>query len=224
MAIPRIAINNINDLKSVLDDLVPDFFASVTLDTSTNTITCKDDDDNTIFAVTVSSNNVLWTPSVYRSMSSALTPSGGSSLGAIRYCYKMGRNGAILFYDGGANFRDAIAIAKAKNGKTAFVIPASSSNLGNRHARFYSACWGDDTSLTSAHVFCDSSAPESSNHCLLVPVPLFGSYDEPNYIPKVFAMLISQQNMRGVIQEVTSDDGTYITNGYVAMKYEGGDA
>lgn len=222
MAIPRIAINNINDLKSVLDDLVPDFFASVTLDD--NTITCKDEDDNTIFSVNVSSNNTVWAPTAYRSESSYLAPTGGQNIGAIKYCYKMGSNGAILFYDGGSNFRDAIAIAKAQNGKTAFVIPAISSNIGNRHATFFSACWGDDTAYTTSHTFVNANTPDVGNHCLLVPVPLFGSYDEPNYIPKVFALLVSQQNMRGVIQEVTSENGTFVTNGFVAMKYEEGGA
>ena len=115
MAIERTEINgDFSALKTALETLVPAFFASVEL-TDASTITCKDADENTLLVFAVSGNTHL--PRAYRSADNYLTPitAGMSYLGAIKYFFKVGANGAFLTYPNG----DALAIAKAENGKTA---------------------------------------------------------------------------------------------------------
>lgn len=220
MAIERTEINgDFSALKTALETLVPAFFASVEL-TDASTITCKDADENTLLVFAVSGNTHL--PRAYRSADNYLTPitAGMSYLGAIKYFFKVGANGAFLTYPNG----DALAIAKAENGKTAIVMPGNGgSAVENRLVTLLAACWGDDTAYSNPLWFAAASTTNAvSNNCLFVPVPLYGNYQTPNNVPKVFFMPVAQANMRGIVQEVTSDSGTYVTNGYLAMLYDAG--
>ena len=214
MAIERTEINgDFSALKTALETLVPAFFASVEL-TDANTITCKDADENTVFQFTKNSN--MWLPKAYRSASSALAPVG-TSLNEIKYFFKVGVNGAFLTWAGG----EAVAIAKAANGKTAAVMPGNATpSAAARLNSILAACWGDDTAYSYPVQFAAASNQTLGNNCLFVPVPLYGNYQTPNNVPKVFFMPVAQANMRGIVQDVTSLSGTYLTNGYLAMIYE----
>lgn len=222
MAITRTDINgDFSALKAALDTLVPAFFASVELSGDTRKITCKDADDNTIFTVDRSSNNAVWYPTAYRSASSSLTPNNAVSYGQpFNYFYDMGANGAYITTNEGS----AIAIAKASNGKTAIVMPAYSSGNSptTNNSAVLAACWGDDTTFSAPCTFTDQTTPAIGNSCLMVPVPLYGSYATSVNIPKVYMLPVTQTNMRGILQEVTSDAGNFITNGFVAMLYDAG--
>lgn len=218
--IERTEINgNFSALKTALETLVPAFFASVE-QTDANTITCKDADENTVLTFILSGSTHL--PRAYRSADNYLTPTtaGSSYLGPIKYFFKVGANGAFLTY----NNSEAVAIAKAGNGKTAIVMPGNgTSTTANRLVTLLAACWGDDTAFNTPMWFAAASTTNAvGNNCLFVPVPLYGNYQTPNNVPKVFFMPVAQANMRGIVQEVTSDSGTYITNGYVAMIYDAG--
>ena len=219
MAIERTEINgDFSALKTALETLVPAFFASVEL-TDASTITCKDADENTLLVFAVSGSTHL--PRAYRSADNYLTPTtaGSSYLGVIKYFFKVGANGAFLTYQQG----EALAIAKAENGKTAIVMPGSGgSTASNRLVTLLAACWGDDTAYSNPLWFAALSNTATGNNCLFVPVPLYGNYQTPNNVPKVFFMPVAQANMRGIVQEVTSDSGTYVTNGYLAMLYDAG--
>lgn len=209
--ITRTEVSSLSDIATALGALVPDFFASATYDSKNNKVIIKDADENTIFEIGSQMNLTK----AYRSASSALAPVAGSPmLTTPKYFYNMGANGAALAFQTG----QFIAIAKAANGKTAFVYPSLASTL--RFDLIYSACWGDDTAFTGQYSIADTVDATTGNNCLFVPVPLFGSYQTPNNVPKVFFMPVAQTNMRGILQEVTSDSGTYVTNGYVAMIYE----
>ena len=214
MAITRTDINgDFTALKNALATLVPDFFASVTLDS--DTITCKDADDNTIFTIKQGTNT--FAPTAYRSADSGLTPTGGSYLTIIKYFFKVGTNGAFITY----NFGEAVIIAKAKNGKTAVAIPASSgTSATGRISTLYAACWGDDTEFNNPiQIAAGTTNTCTGNHTQFVPIPLYGTYTEANQIEKAYYMPMAQPNQRGVVQELVDDlnGERYITNGYVAM-------
>lgn len=224
MAIERTTINgDFSALKTALETLVPTFFASVELSQDTLTLACKDADENTLLTITRSSNNYVWMPKTYRSANSYLEGSGGNNYGdPVQYFFSCGVNGAFLTL---ASSNSAIAIAKDSNGKTAIVIPASRYGTDVvKCASIYSACWGDDTAYNAPLRITDTDTPTLGNNCQLVSVPLYGNYQTANGIPKVFYLPMAQANMRGIVQEVTSDSGTYITNGYLAMLYDAGGA
>lgn len=210
-------------MKAALETLVPAFFASVELSQNDLLITCRDADGNAIFTVSRTNNNAVWCPKAYRSANSYLNPDQSENYGnPFKYFFNMGANGAfITINDGGS----AIAIAKASNDRTAIVMPSSSSSGGtvaqHQHA-VLAACWGDDTALSTPVTFVDATTPATGNSCLMVPVPLYGTYATAANVPKVYMLPVAQANMRGVVQEVTSDSGTYITNGYLAMLYDAG--
>lgn len=222
MAVERTTINgDFSALKTALETLVPAFFGSVELSGDTYTLTCKDGDGNTLLAITRSSNNAVWNVAGYRTASSYLATSGSSGGAVVNYFYNMGANGAFLACAG----KTAIAIAKAADGRTAVVFPTTNSGTEVvQCSAIYATCWGDDTAFTNAVRITDSTTPTLGNNCLFVPVPLFGDYQTPNNIPKVYMLPVAQTNMRGITQEVTSDAGTFMTNGYLAMKYDAGGA
>lgn len=213
MAIERTVINgDWAALKTALETLIPGYFAAVETPNA-NTIACKDADGNTIFTFTWPNGNpAVWAPTAYRDATHALATSGYPQ--NITNFYKVGVNGAFMTVSGGG----VVTIAKASNGKTAITLPKSPGSV----TEIYAACWGDDTAYDRALHIADGTSPTLGNNCLLVPVPLFGNYQTPNNVPKVFFMPVAQANMRGIVQEVTSDSGTYITNGYLAMLYDAG--
>lgn len=219
MAIERITVNGDPDaLKAALETLVPAYFASVTKTSGSGgliTVSGKDENGNTLFSVGSYSNMNSATYYAYRGSSSSITATNGK----VSYFYKVGVNGAFLTLANSAG-TSSIAIAKAANGKTAIVLPGAVSGV----YAIQPACWGDDAAYYNPLcVAVTSSSSMTGNNCQMVQVPLYGNYQQANSIPKVFYMPMAQANMRGVIQEVTSDSGLYITDGYLAMLYDAGD-
>ena len=213
MAIERTTIDgDFNALKAALETLVPSYFGSVTILSSGagRTITCKDADNNTIFYITGSTTGTTPQYTAYRTGSSGLQ----ITTTKVDYFYKVGVNGAFLTLK---NNGGVIAIAKAANGKTAIVLPWDVSGVYAIKA----ACWGDDAAYYNPLCVAALSNSMTGNNCQFVPVPLYGNYQLSNNIPKVFYMPMAQSNMRGIVQEVTSESGTYITDGYIAMIDDG---
>ena len=217
MAIERTTINGDFDaLKTALETLVPAYFGSVTISQSGagRTITCKDADNNTIFYITGSTTGTTPQYTAYRTGSSGLQ----TTTTKVDYFYKVGVNGAFLTLKDN-NYGRVIAIAKAANGKTAIVLPGAVSGVYTIQA----ACWGDDAAYYNPLYVAATTNSMTGNNCQMVPVPLYGNYQTANSIPKVFYLPMAQANMRGVVQEITSDSGLYITDGYIAMLYDAGD-
>lgn len=220
MAIERYTINgDLTALATALEALGEDFFATVTA--SSSSLSAKDADDHTIFSAsqTVSATKIT----CYRASNNYLQISYSSS--DPKYLYKCGSNGAIITLN--TPSAGAIAIAKDKNGRTAFAMCSGDGYL-------YPVCWGDGVGINVSNnspitigVNSNSTGntPAIGYHCLFVPAPLLGTYEESNYFPKLFMMPLAQANMRGVHQIITDADGSqYFTNGYLALKDEGGDA
>lgn len=210
MAIERYTINgDMAAYKAALEALGEDFFATVT--GSASSLAAYDADGHAIFSVgqTVSAT----TNRAYRASNNYYDFSNPP-----KYLYKCGSNGAIITLN--TPSYGAIAIAKDKNGRTAFAMCSGDGNL-------YPVCWGDGIGIDNTgsrpitigvNSNTTGSQPAIGYHCLFVPVPLLGTYEESNYFPKLFMMPLAQANMRGVHQIITDADGTeYFTNGYLAL-------
>lgn len=220
MAITRTDINgDIALLKAALETLVPDFFASVTYDddSAPSAIICKDADGNTIFkAAKANATSGNWTYKAYKNDTTNISAGSTDNTSQPLYFYTVGGNGAVIQ----TRRNPFVMIAKTNNGKAGFVLPPSltSSSLDN-YTAVKTAYYGDDPALTGDLRFASTSANTDNigNHTLFVPISMHGTYEEQVYLPKAFFMPMAQAGMRGVVQELTADEGTYLTNGYVAL-------
>lgn len=224
MAITRTDINgDITALKAALETLVPDFFASIEYDDAENptAVICKDADGNTIFDYYISGSNNFG----MKAYKNAETYVGGAQTTGTTwkplYFYKVGSNGAAIQLPNNL----IVIIAKTNTGKTGFALyPQLFSTAAQTLPVVASACWGDDPALSNWVLICGSgsgtsatSTPSIGNHTLFVPVPMHGTYAEQIYLPKAFFLPMAQSGMRGMVQELSTDSGTYLTNGYVAL-------
>lgn len=218
MAITRTDINgDITALKAALETLVPDFFASVEYDDATTPtgVICKDADGNTIFKAGKASSSNYFSYAAYKNAETAQETSASGA--SPKYMYKVGGNGAVLETTGPS----FVIIAKTNIGTTGFALPDTMTVVSSikKAANYHTACWGDDPALTDGLVFGTASdaTANNGNHTLFVPIPMHGTYSEQIYLPKAFFMPMAQNGMRGAVQELSTDSGTYLTNGYVAL-------
>lgn len=215
MAIVRTDINgDIAAMKAALETLVPDFFATVEYDDTTTptAINCKDADDNTLFIVNTANSG--WTFSFYKDGSTVVSSQGTTSTAAPVYCYKVGSASAVIQHPNG----QFSIISKTNTGGVGFAIPTQFSYTANK-GEYRVGCWGDDTLITTNLLFTSSTsgAEMVGNQCQLVEIPMHGTYDQPIYLQSAYYMPMAQSGMRGVVQEITGERGTYLTNGYVAL-------
>ena len=207
---------DISALKSALETLVPDFFATVEYDddTTPTAITCKDADGNAIFKASKSGSN--WTYTAYKDATTGVSVASSSNKSIPMYFYTVGSNGATIQ----TASNTMLIVAKTNTGATGFSLPNStdSTDITNNYA-LKSACFGDDPAFTGliAITPAQSNIASTGNHTLFVPIPLHGTYAENIYLPKAFFLPMAQEGMRGVVQELSANEGTYLTNGYVAL-------
>ena len=217
MAITRTEVSGDGSImKACLETLVPDYFASVELDSGNSyVINCKDADGNILFKITRSSNNVLWNYTAYKDANTFVGDLSNYS-NSISTFY-ITNNGAIAFRSSGGGF----IVTKANDGSTAIVCPGNSGPSGQRMCHIIATKWGDGGTYQSNTIYITSQDTASStptgNNTLMVPVPLYGTYNTPLYTPKAFFMPVVQIGMRGVVQEVVGAEGVYVTNGFIAL-------
>lgn len=218
MAIVRTDINNsITALKVALETLVPDFFASVEFDDTTTptAINCKDADNNTVFTVTKNSSGFSY--NVFKDASTNISVTSTDTYSQPLYFYKVGDNGAAIQCRRNSTL---IVIAKTNTGVTGFALPNGfGSSIIVNLASSQTGCWGDDPMLTTSLMITTSTSGSqmTGNHTLFVPIPMHGAYEQSIYLLKAFFIPMAQDGMRGVVQELSTDSGTYLTNGYVAL-------
>ncbi len=174
MAITREMINgDLAVLKTALQST--GLFDSVTLDNdSTPTLlTCKDADNNTLFAVSHDSN---WLLTAYKDGSNSITLGPGSdTVQRPLYFYKVGTDSAVIEFA----YSHLLAISKTNTGGVGFVFPSATSVSTATKGEIKVACWGDDPTFTSTVVFSASgSNAATGNHSLFVPVPMHGTYND----------------------------------------------
>lgn len=223
MSIQRTDISgDIALLKAALETLVPDFFASVEYDDaeSPTIVVCKDADENTIFTTRlISGTSANCTYTAYKDATTSIAASGSPSIASPLYFYKVGDSNAAIQCPNSM----LIVISKTNTSGVGFVIPDTFVYSNNtRFSKNGVACWGDDPTLNSPLTITGthggSNADEMvGNHTLFVPIPMHGTYAEQVYLPKAFFMPMAQTGMRGIVQELSADEGTYLTNGYVAL-------
>lgn len=210
--ITRTEINgNLTALKTALESL--GFFATVTLDdaTSPTKVTCKDADNNVLFEWLTNSSS--YGVKAYKDAThfAGTAPVSGNTYNP-KYFFDLGENGCAIQMNTIANL---LIITKTNDDRIGFAFPHHSTTLSTLDA----TCWGDDANSTDYMQICGSSGNGFGvgNHCQLVPIPLHGTYEEALYLPNAFYMPSVQANMRGVVQEITGEKGTYLTNGYIAI-------
>lgn len=224
MAITRTDINgDIAALKAALETLVPDFFASVEYDDaeSPTTVICKDADENTIFEYYIGGPNVFGMKAYKNAETYVGVAQATGTTWKPLYFYKVGSNGAVIQLPNSL----FIIIAKTNTGKTGFALyPQLFTTAAQTITVVASACWGDDPALSNWILICGSGSGTSAtstlsigNHTLFVPVPMHGTYEQNIFLPKAFFIPMAQDGMRGVVRELSTDSGTYLTNGYVAL-------
>lgn len=219
MAITRTTINSdFAAMKAALETLVPDFFAAVEISGDGLTISCEDADENIIFKIVRTSNNAVWNYNAFRTDTDFLGTGTGNYSSPIDYFYKVGSNGAIFHKSNGGS----IIVAKDTAGNTAFAVPSvnqSGASAAKNAASFYPVCWGDDTAFNAPLQITDSTNPTTGNHTLFVPIPLYGSYENQNFMQKAYFIPIAQPAQRGAFQELedSTNGERYALDGYVAL-------
>lgn len=213
MAITREEISgSLAALKTALQ--ASGLFGSVTLDSdSTPTLlTCKDTDNNTLFTVASGSS---WTYTVYKDESTTVSLQGTTSTASPVYCYKVGSASAVIQIPNSM----FIIISKLNTGGVGFALPTNTGTSANKGS-LRVACWGDEATLTTDLTFTasgSSSNPMVGNHTQFVEIPMHGTYEQNVYLPSAYYMPIAQVGLRGTVQEIMGEGGTYLTNGFVAV-------
>ena len=187
-------------------------FSSVTLDSeSTPTLlTCKDADANTLFTVGVSSSG--WAYTVYKDASTTVALTGTDTVARPVYCYKVGADSAVVQIPNSL----FIIISKTNTGGVGFALPGGTGTTANKGS-LKVGCWGDEATLTTDLTFTSSSNAMVGNHTQFVEVPMHGTYEQNVYLPSAYYMPIAQVGLRGTVQEIAGEGGTYLTNGFVAV-------
>lgn len=220
MAITQTYLNtSISELKTFLGTLVPKYFASVEYTDNNNTgITCKDSDSNTIFTVAV--DNGSWTYTAYADSENYVSKT--SSYAKPVYGYVC-NNGAMIVCANNAisdvtGIRGSVVMSKTNNGKTGFVIAASSSTatFTDLYNNFVTGVWGDVTPLTNSYSY--GSGVTNHTQTQMFPFVTHCALGEKSYFPNAFFIPVAQT--RTVFGELVADGVSYVTNGYWAIKDE----
>lgn len=217
MAITSVTLNGqLAALHDALEQLVPDFFASVEYDADSDptAVLCKDADDNLLFkAERQGSAGAKYI--AYKDAETPVEVGSNTAYSNFKYFYKVGSNGGVIVTQSGQNF---IIIAKTNTGGTGFAMNSGLTS-SVRPYQAAVACWGDDTDLSSVLTITTNGSDDTAtgNYCQFVPVPLHGTYNEALYLPKAFYLPMAQPAMRRVVQEITGNSGVYLTNGYLAL-------
>ena len=188
---------------------VPKFFKAVTYDNST--ITCTDDDDNTILEITAGS------VTAYRSATSsvAMTDGYATLFGVNNITLISCANGFMFETEYASNAKKAaVLVAKTNNDKTAFIfsIPESNSLTTQYYTDIHHVAWGDNTTIETTTSF----VPEAAQQTAIVKFATNANIGEVSNTRYAYYMPMNQNYASGIGKFVLNDD-VYITNGYWAI-------
>lgn len=196
MAITRTYINgDMTVLQTAIQSL--GFFASVTL--SDNTITCKDENENTVFTIGSSA------ASIYADATHSIT----TSFNTITNAYVTSKG---IFINN--NSDKPVIIAKTNNNKIGGAIRTGS------ELWTYSVCaWDDALPLTQTFNFMENSDDVSPQQTIFCPVPTHNQFGETSIFDGVFATPWNEYRYMGVFTDKTSGK-QYVSNGYIVLMEE----
>ena len=187
MSITQTYLNvSISELKTFLETLVPDYFASVEYTDNNNTgITCKDSDGNTIFTVAV--DNGSWTYTAYADSENYVSKTSSYAKPVYGYVCNNGAMivGAVNAISDATGIRGSVVISKTNNNKTGFIISgALSSSVSDLYNNFVTGVWGDVTPLTSNYSY--GSGVTNQTQTQMFPFVTHCALGEKSYFPNAF--------------------------------------
>jgi hypothetical protein len=213
MAITRTYINgDTSTLVSFLES--SGLFDSVTAESST--ITCKDADNNTMLIIAPEDIGYYGNQiGVYASSSVAETIHlRNNSYNTYFIDGYSCANGVILQYGStqASDYNACLLITKTNNDAVAVVVSSSATTIPAAYTSFYAVAWGD-TAPISAY----TTAANAQNQTMLVPFATNANEGAQSYTPNAGFMISGQLYSLGY-GKATIGSGTYITNGYWAIK------
>lgn len=217
--------NDMTVLKNFLEQLVPEYFASVEYDAD-RTVTVKDSDGNTIFKIAKHKNGTSldgYDVTAYNHLGTgaqAVYWYGTSNYGHMYYGYKAA-NGALIPINPSntstVEISRSILITKNQNGETVFVYSysTSSQSVGDIHLTDVCAVTWNDASPLTRFAF----STNTKNQTLFVPFPTVADSGEISYTPNAGYFAAGQNYSMGM-GSIIMDGYVYLTNGYWAIKDE----
>lgn len=220
MAITKAIITSPAEMAQFIED--SGFFDTVVLDSSGNgSVTCKDEDGNTVFAVIgVGSAAAKWygyadaSNSVYEQISGFACTAYSTAKG-------------LMFVNPGSHKGAPCIVSKTNNGAYCVLLPTD--NKGTWASSVYHAqsqkaiAWGDVapfTNLVNSGVVItgqsnDIPTMETANQTVFLPIATHSAYGTPSYFADAFFLPISQYRNETAF---TADGVKYITDGFACLK------
>lgn len=223
MAITKKLITTYAEMAQFLED--SGFFDSVEDDTSTNTIKCKDADDNIVFAIQNLGSAATW-----YGYANANT-SASEQVGGF-YCTAYSTAKGLMFINGYSSSSQrgaACVVSKTNNGAYCVLLPKDTKSAygGSIHKAIdqRAIAWGDAapfTNLVNSGVVVtrhDGKDPitETANQTITLPIATHSAYGTPSYFADAYFLPISQYRS----ETVFSVDGVkYVTDGFACLRDE----
>lgn len=223
MAITKKVISTYSEMAQFLED--SGFFDSVEDDTSTNTIKCKDADNNIVFAIQDLSSAAKWygyadaSHSVYE------------QVGGV-YCTAYSTAKGLLFINGYSSSDQrgaACIVSKTNNGAYCVLLPKDNKctwgGTITKAVDQQAIAWGDSapyTNLVNPGIVTPSNnegyvVTETANQTIFLPIATHSAYGTPSFFADAFFLPISQYRIECVFE---IDGVYYVTDGFVALRDE----
>lgn len=223
MAITKKLITTYAEMAQFIED--SGFFDSVEDDTSTNTIKCKDADDNIVFAIKDLVSAAQWYG--YADANNSIS----EQVGGV-YCTAYSTAKGLMFVNGYASDSQrgaACVVSKTNNGAYCVLLPkdAKSAYGGSIHKAIdqQAIAWGDSAPFTNTvnsgvvvtgHNGSDPIT-ETANQTVTLPIATHSAYGTPSYFADAFFLPISQFRSETVFE---IDNVKYVTDGWVCLRDE----
>lgn len=227
MAITKAVITTYAEMAQFIED--SGFFDSVVYDESGGggygSITCADEDGNTIFELrSVSSVELQWY-GYADSSNSVYEQTDTNGISCTAYSTACG----LMFMHAGHYDGAPCIVSKTNNGAYCVLLPTN--NKGTWSSNVYHAvnqkaiAWGDTTPFTnlvnSGAVITGQSndipTMETANQTVFLPIVTHNTYGTPSYFADAFFLPISQFRS----ETVFSIDGVkYVTDGFACLRDE----
>ena len=191
--------------KAFLESL--DIFKTVTKDGTT--LTCTDDDDNTVLTINISSNTASFT--VYAKDSATVTLAYSVNTSNV-YGYKCGGGGMLYINTSGSTYA-SILVAKNNQDKVTIMLPNSVQGVP-QPKNVYVVTYNDVAPFTTYQL---SNVGAQRTQTVLVPLLTNAQEGTVSYTPKAFWAPFSEYYERGALQFVMGGK-VYLSTGFFVLE------
>lgn len=222
MAITKQIITTFAEMAQFIED--SGFFDSVVYDdTGYGLITCKDEDDNTVFAIEGLSSAAKWygyadaSNGVYEQIAGVACTAYSTSKG-------------LMFMHTGSHDGAPCIVSKTNNVAYCVLLPTDNKATWDSGVYFMATdqkaiAWGDVaplTNLVNSGVVVTGqnnsvAVMETANQTIFSPIATHSAYGTPSYFADAFFLPISQFRSETVF---TVDGVKYVTDGFVCLRDE----